>query len=257
MSENMKIKFGEKDPRLMVLDKRVSKVGRILPVMSSKGGVGKTLVSVGLSLALKDLGYQVGLLDLDITNPSAHVALGVSIEKFPEEEKGVRPPLVNGVEFMSVAYYSGDSPLPLRGPDIDNAIKEILAITIWGNLDFLIIDSPPGLSDEVLDILSFFKNSEPIIVATPSPLAVNSVRKLLELLKDYSSANPLGLIENMAAQPSKTIESLAAKYSVQYLGNIRKDPRIDYNIGDPEKIRESTFFKDLSEIAWKIVQNSF
>ncbi|MCD6323796.1 MAG: P-loop NTPase [Desulfurococcales archaeon] len=218
--------------------------------MSSKGGVGKTLVSVSLALALSDLGRKVGLLDLDITNPSAHVALGMKLKDLPEEEKGVKPPEVGGVEFMTIAYYTKDNPTPLRGWEIDNAVREILAITIWGELDYLLIDTPPGMSDELLDVITFFKPAEPLVVATNSPLAIKSVERLLKLLKEELTVK--GVVENMASGASSLVKDLCTAHSVSYLGAIGFDPQIDSKLGSLEGIKSSSFFRDVTRIARKL-----
>ncbi|MEM3948575.1 MAG: P-loop NTPase, partial [Zestosphaera sp.] len=103
------------DPRRLVIEDRLKGVERVVPVMSPKGGVGKTVVSVLIALALVDEGLKVGVLDLDVTNPSIHLALGVDTQLRPSEERGVIPPDVKGVKVMTVAYYSSGNPLTLRG----------------------------------------------------------------------------------------------------------------------------------------------
>jgi len=241
----------EKDFRLAVINRRFASIKEILPVMSSKGGVGKTLISTVLALVLKDCGYNAGLLDLDITNPSAHTALGVSINELPEEERGVKPLMVDGIEFMSVSFYTKDNPLPLRGWEIDNVIRELLAITIWSELDYLIIDTPPGLSDEALDVISYFRSPKPLVVVTPSPLAINSVRRLLQLLNDLSGLRILGIVENMANKASRSIKELADAFRTKYLGNVPIDPIIDEVIGDTNRLRNTILYAKLKEIARK------
>jgi len=238
----------EEDFRLAVIDRRLTSINEIYPVMSSKGGVGKTLVSAILALVLRDHGYKVGLLDLDITNPSAHTALGISIMELPEEEKGVKPLVAEGIEFMSVAFYTQDKPLPLRGWEIDNVIRELLAITIWGDLDYLIIDTPPGLSDEALDVISYFRGAKPLIIATPSPLAMNSVRRLLQLLSDLREIEVLGIIENMANEPTDRVRDLAKTYDIKYLGTVPFDIAIDNAVGDIRKLRNTKMYVSLKEI---------
>ena len=127
------------DPRLSIIDKRLSKIKRIIAVASGKGGVGKSLVASTISLNLSKKGYKVGLLDLDLYGPSSHIILGVKDYGFPEEEKGIIPHKIDGINFMSIVYFTEDKPAPLRGMDITNVIIELLSITQWGDLDFLII----------------------------------------------------------------------------------------------------------------------
>ncbi len=242
------------DPRLAVIGRRLARVARVVPVMSSKGGVGKTLMSCLLALALSERGARVGLLDLDVTNPTAHVVLGADLSKFPEEDRGVVPPLVGGVKFMSVAYYSGENPLPLRGWEIDNVVREVLAVTIWGDLDFLVIDTPPGIGDEVLDVLSYFPKHEPLVVATPSPLTIASVRRLLKLLTEIVKGELIRVVENMARSDSSVIADLAKEFHVKFLGRVCFDEGVDKAVGDVDALRKSRMYKDVSTVAKKLLK---
>lgn len=242
------------DPRLAVIERRLARVARVVPVMSSKGGVGKTLLSCLLALALSERGARVGLLDLDVTNPTAHVVLGADLGKFPEEDRGVVPPLIGGVKFMSVAYYSGENPLPLRGWEIDNVVREVLAVTIWGDLDFLVIDTPPGIGDEVLDVLSYFSKHEPLVVATPSPLTVASVRRLLKLLTEVVKGELIRVVENMARDESSVIADLAKEFRVRFLGKVHFDEGIDKVVGDIDALRRSRMYGDVSVIAERFLK---
>ncbi len=244
------------DPRLAVIERRLARVARVVPVMSSKGGVGKTLLSCLLALALSERGARVGLLDLDVTNPTAHVVLGADLSKFPEEDRGVVPPSVGGVKFMSVAYYSGENPLPLRGWEIDNVVREVLAVTIWGDLDFLVIDTPPGIGDEVLDVLSYFPKHEPLVVATPSPLTTASVRRLLKLLTEVVKGELIRVVENMARGNLSTVANLAKEFRVRFLGRVYLDEGIDEAVGDINALRKSRMYGDVSMIAEKLLRGT-
>ncbi len=243
----------EGDPRLSVIKRRLSGIKHVVPVMSSKGGVGKTLISCMLSLALSGEGFKVGLLDLDITNPTAHVVLGVNVEELmPEEEKGVKPPVVGGVKFMSIAYYSGDNPLPLRGWEVENVIREVLTITIWGSLDYLVVDTPPGIRDEALDTIKYFTGCEPVIVTTPSPLTLASVRRLAMVISE--SLGKGYLIENMGhGEGSEEVLRLAEEFSLKYLGVIGVDSDVDRAVGSVEDIKSTEMFRDVSRVARNLV----
>ena len=118
-------------------------------------------------------GYKVGLLDLDLYGPSSHIILGVK-KIFPKEEIGLIPPTVSGIKFMSIVYFTQDKPSAFRGVDITNIIIEILAITQWDALDYLIIDMPPGIGDETLDVIRFIKNSEFLVITTPSKVSIGA-----------------------------------------------------------------------------------
>ncbi|GAG44776.1 unnamed protein product, partial [marine sediment metagenome] len=117
-------------------------------------------------------------LDLDLYGPSSHIILGMNDFNFPKEDKGIIPPKINGINFMSIVYFSEDKPSPFRGVDITNIIIELLAITQWGELDYLIIDMPPGIGNEVLDVIRYIKKSEFLVVSTPSKVAMGTVGKL-------------------------------------------------------------------------------
>ena len=148
------------DPRLSIIDKRFRNIKRILVFASGKGGVGKSSSSVVTALSLADKGYKTGLLDLDFHGASDHIFLGTELA-FPEESYGILP--YKGafdLRFMSIVPFTGEHGVPMRGEDISNALIELLAITIWDQLDFLIIDMPPGIGDEVLDLIRFLKRSE-------------------------------------------------------------------------------------------------
>jgi len=236
------------DPRIKAVEARLEKVKRIIPVVSGKGGVGKSMISTTLALVLARKGYKVGLLDLDFHGASDHVILGFEPREFPEEDKGVVPPRVHGIKFMSIVYYSEDKPTPLRGMEISDALIELLAITRWDELDFLVIDMPPGMGDQFLDVLRFFKRGEFLVVATPSKLAVNVIKKLLELLKEQN-LKIIGIVENMKLNEEKEIESLAREFNVPYLIGIPLYRELDDKIGNVEELLNSEFTKKIKKIA--------
>lgn len=236
------------DLRLLVIKNRLRNVKNIVPVMSSKGGVGKTLVASLLALISVENGLKTGLLDLDITDPSAHIVFGIDPSKVrPIEEKGIIPPRIHGIEFMTITYYSQENPVPLRGFEVDNVVRELLAITRWGELDVLFIDTPPGLSDESLDVLTYLKNPKPIIITTPSPLSVKSVEKLLIILTEQG-LDIIGIIENMVLKEVSGVSSLCNKYGIKYLGKILYDLEIDSALGDINSIKNTLFYQSLREI---------
>ncbi|AIF70180.1 Mrp/NBP35 family nucleotide-binding protein [Palaeococcus pacificus DY20341] len=239
------------DPRIKAIEGRLEKVGRIIPVVSGKGGVGKSMVSTTLALILAKKGYKVGLLDLDFHGASDHVILGAEIEEFPEEEHGVLPKDVNGVKFMSIVFYSEDRPNPLRGMEISDALIELLAITRWEDLDFLVIDMPPGMGDQFLDVLRFLKRGEFLVVATPSKLAVNVVRKLLTLLKEQK-LKTIGIIENLKLDDEEDIKKLAEEFDIPYLAGIPLYRNLDTKIGDVEELLKSEFAEKIREVAEKL-----
>ena len=238
------------DPRLVIIPGRFDGVKRIIAVSSGKGGVGKSMIAVALALALREAGKHVGLLDLDFTSPSTHVILGVE-GLYPAEEKGITPPLTNGLHYMSIVHYSLDEPVPLRGADASNAIIELLAITRWEELDYLVIDMPPGIGDATLDMIRLIPRIEFLVVTTPSRLAYESVRKLLVLLKEQEVPT-IGVVENMATSQRGYIESETGKVASKYIGAVDIDDSVEAAIGNPEVLKKTRFYAQVREIAKKL-----
>jgi len=238
------------DPRLAIIPGRFDEVKRIIAVSSGKGGVGKSMVAVALALILRDHGHKVGLLDLDFTSPSTHVILGVE-GLYPDEEKGIKPPVTHGLSYMSIVHYSTDEPVPLRGADASNAIIELLAITRWGELDHLIIDMPPGIGDATLDMIRLIPRIEFLVVTTPSRLAYESVRKLLVLLNDQGIPT-IGVVENMVMEHTGYIEMETEKTGSRYLGAIDYDASVEAAIGNPEGLKKTRFYGRIEELGKKL-----
>lgn len=234
------------DVRLSVIDKRLSKINRIIAVASGKGGVGKSLVASTLALNLSKKGCKVGLLDLDLYGPSSHVILGITDYSFPEEEKGILPHKIDDINFMSIVYFTKDKPTPLRGIDITNVIIELLSITQWGELDYLIIDMPPGIGDETLDVIRLIKKSEFLVVSTSSKVAMAAVGKLLTLLKELNLPI-VGVLENMKMIESDYVKDGISKMDLTYLGSIAFDRQLEDSIGDPDRLLKTSFMGDLDK----------
>ena len=244
-------KFSYMDPRTSVIEKRLSNINRIILVVSGKGGVGKSLVASTLALSLSEKGHKVGLLDLDLYGPSSHIILGVEKYDFPEEEKGIIPPDINGIKFMSIVYFTEDKPAPFRGTDISNVIIELLTITKWNKLDYLIIDMPPGIGEETLDIIRLTKKNEFLVVTTPSKVSMGAVSKLLYILLELKLPI-IGVIENMKMTDSNFIKESVSKIKIKYLGNICFDKNLEESIGYPNKLQKTDFMKDFNNLLNKI-----
>ncbi len=240
------------DARVSVIDKRLKNVKRIISVASGKGGVGKSLVASSLALNLAKKGYKVGLLDLDLYGPSSHIILGVKKQGFPEEEKGILPPEIHGINFMSIVYFTEDKPSAFRGIDISNIIIELLAITQWGELDYLVIDMPPGIGDETLDVIRLVKRSEFLVVSTPSKVALGAVDKLLNILKELKLP-VVGIVENMKINELTLIEDYSKEKDFTYLGSASFDWKLEEAIGSPEKLMNTGFMKDFESVVEKII----
>ncbi len=239
------------DPRTSIINERLARISRIIAVSSGKGGVGKSMVATTLALTLAHNGCKVGLFDLDFTSPSTHIILGAQNIQ-PKEEKGIVPPIVHSLEYMSLVYFVGDNPAPLRGTDVSNAFIELLAITQWGTLDFLIIDMPPGIGDVILDLVRLIKRIEFLIVTTPSLLAFQTVKKQVALLLELKM-KIIGVIENMKMDVDEGVEVETGKLGLKYLGEIPYDPQVEGAIGNEKELLNTVIAKKLRKIAKSIV----
>ena len=234
------------DPRITIIGERLKEISKIVAVSSGKGGVGKSLIASTLALTLARKGYKVGLFDLDFTSPSTHIILGVEGLQ-PKEEKGIIPPQVHDLKYMSIVYYSGEHALPLRGADISNALIELFAITRWNTLDFLVIDMPPGISDATLDIIRLVKKINFLIVTTPSQLAFETVRKLASLLTELKIPI-IGVVENMKIKDSPFIQQQVESKGLNFWGEIPFDNKLEESLGKVNRLLETIFARELKEI---------
>ena len=235
------------DPRTSIISERLKRIRRIIAVSSGKGGVGKSLIATTLALSLAKKGCKVGLFDLDFTSPSTHIILGDKNAQ-PTEDKGLIPPIVKGLEYMSLIYYSGDQAAPLRGAETSNALIELLAVTLWSDLDYLVIDTPPGIGDALLDLVRLVPRIEFLIVTTPSQLAFETVKKQIHLLQDLKIPI-IGIVENMKMTESKNVQQQTEALGVKFLAEITYDPTIEEAIGNPEKLLATTLAKKVQKIA--------
>jgi len=232
------------DPRVEIIDERLKNIDRVIAVSGGKGGIGKSVIASTVALSLAERGHKVGLLDLDFTSPSTHVILGID-DIFPEEEKGIVPPEIYGIKFMSIVYYTGDGPSPLRGLDISNAMIELLAITRWGNLDFLIVDSPPGIGDATLDTVRLMKKTEFLVVTTPSRVALATVKKVLTMLKELKSPI-IGIVENMKITRSSLVQEELEMFNVPFLVEIDFDRKLENTLGDVNRLLQTNFARSIA-----------
>jgi ATP-binding protein involved in chromosome partitioning len=231
------------DPRPEVIGRRLAPVRRIVAFSSAKGGVGKSVCCVLSALALQRAGCRVGLLDLDFQGASLHLLLGAELA-FPEEKGGIRPLRAReSLDFMSFAAFSRECAVPLRGAEVSEALLEMLAVTIWEPLDFLLLDMPPGIGDELLDVLRLLTRTEFAVVATPSALALQVVERLLALLGELRL--PVrGLIENMArptgagsgADAATAVAAAAARHRLPVLGSVPYLPEIEALLASPDPL---------------------
>ncbi len=239
------------DPRTSIIHERLRRLQRIIAVSSGKGGVGKSLVATTLALELAAEGAKVGLFDIDFTSPTTHTILGLPNSLHPKEDKGLIPPRVHGLEYMSLVYYTSDKPAPLRGEDTSNVLVELLAVTLWNNVDYLVVDMPPGIGDAVLDLIRLVKNIEFIIVTTPSQLAFETVRKLADLLRELR-VPVIGVVENMKTSEKDGIESKIKQLNLPYLAGISFDSSVERAIGKPSMLLRTAIGQQMKKVVTAI-----
>jgi len=213
-------------------------VKNLVAVASGKGGVGKTTVAVNLALALSKLGHKVGLLDADVYGPNVPIMLGTHKEPLATQDRRIVPVEVSGLKMISMGLLNpGDKPMIWRGPMLHSVITQFLRSVQWGELDYLIIDLPPGTGDVQLTLIQTVAVSGAVVVTTPSTVALADVRKAIEMFRQVN-VEVLGVVENMSSfacphcgkpvdifghgEGSKT----AIAYGVPVLGEIEIDPRI-------------------------------
>jgi ATP-binding protein involved in chromosome partitioning len=178
----------------------MNQIKHIIAVASGKGGVGKSTTSVNLALALKSMGASVGLLDADIYGPSQQMMLGIPSGQRPEQQGGeyLLPVEAYGLKTMSMGYLVNDrTPMVWRGPMAGGALAQMLEQTIWGELDYLVIDMPPGTGDIQLTLSQKAKVSGAVIVTTPQDIALLDARKGIEMFRKVD-VPVLGIVENMS-----------------------------------------------------------
>lgn len=182
----------------------LSGVKNIIPVISGKGGVGKSTVSANLAITLAKSGFSVGILDADIMGPSVPIMFGVEGQQpgvLEREGKTLMVPLENfGVKILSLGFFvNPNQALMWRGSMINNAFNQLMKDTEWGNLDYLVIDMPPGTGDIQLTLAQSYKVKGTVLVTTPQKVAVADVRRAAMMYRQEKLTIPLlGIIENMA-----------------------------------------------------------
>ena len=221
-----------------VIASTLSKIKYKLFVMSGKGGVGKSSVSTNLAAALSLKGYKVGLLDVDIHGPSVPHLLGLTGLLDIDPQKGIQPKRYSenlAVVSMESLLKDPDQAVLWKGPMKTSAIRQFVSDVDWGELDFLVIDSPPGTGDEPMAVLKTVPDALSIVITTPQEISLADVRKSINFLQ-YVKANILGVVENMSglicphcAQKIDLFkkgggEELAKRYSLTFLGAIPLDP---------------------------------
>jgi ATP-binding protein involved in chromosome partitioning len=218
--------------------KLLPEVRNIIAVASGKGGVGKSTTAVNLALALAAEGASVGVLDADIYGPSIPMLLGISGKPVSQDGKTLEPMLGHGLQTSSIGFLiDTDTPMVWRGPMVTQALEQLLRETRWRDLDYLIVDMPPGTGDIHLTLAQKIPVTGAVIVTTPQDLALLDARKGLKMFEKVGIPI-LGIVENMAmhvcSQCGKVEhifgqgggERMARQYEVNYLGGLPLDMMI-------------------------------
>jgi ATP-binding protein involved in chromosome partitioning len=172
-------------------------VQNIIAIGSGKGGVGKTTVAVNLAISLRKLGYAVGLLDADVYGPNVPLMMGVRATPHAIGQR-IQPLEAHGVKLMSMGFLNpGDKPLVWRGPMLNSVMQQFLRNVDWGNLDYLIIDLPPGTGDVQLTLIQTTPLTGAIVVTTPSDVSLEDARKAVHMFEQVRE-QVLGIVENMS-----------------------------------------------------------
>jgi Mrp family chromosome partitioning ATPase len=219
---------------------RMARIKHKIIIASGKGGVGKSTISVNLARALQMKGLRVGVLDADITGPDIPKLLGIEDQKLMQGSEGIEPANAHGIKAASMALIlsSRETPVVWRGPMKMAAIKQFIQDVNWGDLDFLIVDLPPGTSDEPLSVLQLIPDlAGAIIVTTPQEVSLLDSRKAVNMVKAMKLP-VLGIVENMSGLKcphcQETInifgsgggERMAEEMDVPFLGAIPIDPQV-------------------------------
>jgi ATP-binding protein involved in chromosome partitioning len=172
-------------------------VQNIIAIGSGKGGVGKSTIAVNLAISLAKLGYAVGLLDADVYGPNVPLMMGVRATPQAIGQR-IQPLEAHGLKLMSMGFLNpGDKPLVWRGPMLNSVIQQFLRNVDWGNLDYLIIDLPPGTGDVQLTLIQTTPLTGAVVVTTPSDVSLEDARKAVHMFEQVRE-QVLGIVENMS-----------------------------------------------------------
>src|SRR3954463_2362483 len=247
-------------------------VSKIIAVGSGKGGVGKTTVAVNLAIALSKLGQRVGLIDADVYGPNVPLMMGSSQPPSVGANSQIIPNLTHGIKTISIGYISpGDKPMVMRGPMLHQIIRQFLQQVEWGELDYLVVDLPPGTGDVVISLVQTVPLTGAVVVSTPSDVSLQDARKALEMFGQVN-VDVLGIVENMShftcPHCHEVIDifarggadRMAKQFQVPFLGSIELVPAIREGgdtgmpvaLGGPDSTLGKDFFtvaENLAEIA--------
>jgi ATP-binding protein involved in chromosome partitioning len=231
--ESVEVKMEAEVPKARgTLDKTaIEGIGHIIAVSSGKGGVGKSTVAVNLAVALAQMGARVGILDTDVYGPNVPIMLGGNDMPIARGEKIV-PPVYHGVKTMSIGLLNpGDKAVVWRGPMLHSAVSQFLKQVEWGDIDYLVVDMPPGTGDVQLSLAQMVALAGAVLVTTPQEVSLTDVRKAYNMFEQLH-VPCLGIVENMSYFICSNCserheifghgggEALAERYGVPFLGAI-------------------------------------
>lgn len=217
-------------PQASPAQQSVPGIRHVIAVASGKGGVGKTTVSVNLALALAQKGYKIGLMDADIYGPNVPLMLGIDngVRPTVNKEDKIIPLDAQGIKMISMGVLvPADQPMVWRGPMLHSAVTQLVQKVDWGELDFLLVDLPPGTGDVQLSLVQNVSLTGAVVVTTPQEVALMDVRKGIAMFQK-THVPILGIIENMTGEifGSGGGKQAAEQYRVPFLGEIPLDARI-------------------------------
>lgn len=244
-------------------------VNNIVAIGSGKGGVGKTTVAVNLAVALAKMGHRTGLLDGDVYGPNVPLMMNTSAQPRVLGENRIEPLMNFGVKVISVGFLNpGDKPLVWRGPMLHSIIRQFLQQVEWGELDYLVVDLPPGTGDVVISLFQTVPLTGAVVVSTPSDVSLQDGRKAIEMFRT-ARVDILGLVENMShfvcphchheidIFSKGGVARTAQQFGVPFLGSIELDPDIRKggDSGRPAVLEGETspHAKSLYEFARKVI----
>ena len=246
------------------LAERMCRIGRKIVVLSGKGGVGKSTVAVNLAVALSVAGQRVGLLDVDIHGPSVPRMLNLDEARIATQNGSILPVEVGSLKVMSIGFLlnSSDQAVIWRGPMKMGVIKQFLKDVLWGELDHLIVDCPPGTGDEPLSVIQLLGNADgAVVVTTPQDVALQDVRKSVTFCRQLGLP-VLGVVENMSGfacpKCGETVdifkkgggEAMATEMSIPFLGRVP----ITQGVVDSGDAGRPCIYHDPNDLAAKAFQ---
>ena len=256
-------------PKTQFKKNKINGVKKIIAVSSGKGGVGKSTVAVNLAIALKNLKYNVGILDADIYGPSIPKMMGISEKPKSDDGLNLIPIKKFDIQCMSIGFMiSEETPMIWRGPMVASTIKTFVSKVLWDNVDFLIIDMPPGTGDALLTFSQEIDIDGAVIITTPQDIAIIDVKRGIEMFKK-TNVKILGIIENMTSFTSDDgVEhfifgkdggkNIANKFNIELLGQIPITINLRKNSdeGSPfvDQFKDDKVSKLFLEIANKITK---